>query len=514
MKDKSIRTLTIILVILLVLLAAVIGIGLFLRAYVVVGFRAYPRNAVALDLRGTGISVKHYEALREKLPNCKITWEVPFQGTYYPEDTTELTLTEISDEEIRTLKYLANLETVHAEDCEDYAQLAKLQETCPECEVLYTVSIGGKAYAQDTTRMTVTSLTDEEVALMDYLPKLRRVNAKKCSDFAQLAALKENHPDCVVDTFAGDVLGEDTTKLTITDGDTALVAELIAYLPKLKKLCLVDPVGEAEVLLQLVEDNPKLDVSWEMDVLGVTVTSEDTEVDLSGIAMETVDAVEDAMAFFPDVETVIMSDCGIDNETMAEFREDKREEYKVVWSVMCGKIKVRTDETTFMPVRENVYYFHDEDVYNLRYCEDMLCVDLGHMTFTDLEWATYMPHLKYLVLAHTTVLDISALSSCKELVFLELDWTGIKDYSPLVECTALEDLNLGLTYGDPEPIAQMTWLKNLWWKGRGGSVATMLQEALPDTNLMFNPSYTVGGGWRKLQNYYDMRDLLGMEYME
>ena len=180
----------------------------------------------------------------------------------------------------------------------------------------------------------------------------------------------------------------------------------------------------------------------------------------------------------------------------------------------CGEITVRTDETTFMPVREAVYYFFDEDTYNLRYCEEMVCIDLGHMAIRNIDFVEFMPHLKYLILAHTTVTDITPISNCKELVFLEMDWTGIKDYEPLLGCTALEDLNLGLTYGDPEIIGQMTWLKNLWWKGRGYNAQVLLQEKLPNTTLVFNSKLTVGGGWRKLQNYYDMRDPLEMPYME
>ena len=205
--------------------------------------------------------------------------------------------------------------------------------------------------------------------------------------------------------------------------------------------------------------------------------------------------------------------------TMAAFRETMRPNYKVVWTVVCGtgkfgSFEVRTDETTFMPLKHNMYYFLDEDAVNLRYCEDMVCIDIGHMAIKDISFVEHMPHLKYLILAHTTVLDITPLSSCKELVFLELDWTAIKDYTPLLGCTALEDLNLGLTYGDPTPISQMTWLKNLWWKGAGYKTRVLLEENLPDTYLMLNPPYTVGWGWRKLQNYYDMRDLLEMPYME
>ena len=166
-----------------------------------------------------------------------------------------------------------------------------------------------------------------------------------------------------------------------------------------------------------------------------------------------------------------------------------------------------------MPVREHVYYFLDEDAYNLRYCEDMLCVDVGHMGLTNIDFVKGMPHLQILILAHNGQLqDISPISSCKELIFLELDWSAVKDFTPLVGCTSLEDLNIGLTYPSVEPLMQMTWLKNLWMVDRGG--AYQLSQALPDTKIVASADVTVGAGWRNLPNYYKMRDMLGMEYMK
>jgi hypothetical protein len=144
----------------------------------------------------------------------------------------------------------------------------------------------------------------------------------------------------------------------------------------------------------------------------------------------------------------------------------------------------------------------------------MICIDLGHMVIYDISFVESMPNLQYLVLAHTTVTDIGPLATCKNLKFLELDHTGITDYAPLLGCTGLEDLNLGKTYGDEDIIAQMTWLKNLWWNGRGYSLKVKMSEVLPDTHKEFNGKLTVSNGWRKLPNYYAMRDILGMEYMD
>ena len=67
---------------------------------------------------------------------------------------------------------------------------------------------------------------------------------------------------------------------------------------------------------------------------------------------------------------------------------------------------------------------------------------------------------------------------------------------------------------DFRPLAEMTWLKNLWINGNGVSQADRkyLTEALPDTRIEFDAGWITGNGWRELQNYFDMRDLLGMPY--
>ena len=99
-------------------------------------------------------------------------------------------------------------------------------------------------------------------------------------------------------------------------------------------------------------------------------------------------------------------------------------------------------------------------------------------------------------------------------MFLELDNSCIRDISPLVDCTALEDLNLGNTFCSVEPILGMTWLKNVYMihRGSGGLVG----QALKDTRVVTSTdpdAATVGYGWRRLPNYYAMRDCLHAPYM-
>ena len=58
----------------------------------------------------------------------------------------------------------------------------------------------------------------------------------------------------------------------------------------------------------------------------------------------------------------------------------------------------------------------------------------------------------------------------------------------------------------------MTWLKRLWWNG-WWIASVQLPPLLTDTELEFSEASSTGGTWRQGQHYYDMRDLIGMEYM-
>ena len=555
-------------VLLIVLAAALLAVGIavwFLLTHVRVAGTFYSRNADVLDLRFADVTTADYDKLRKKAPNSEILWRIPFQGKTYDQDTDVLYVTSLTDEDVATLDYFTRLKTVEAQECTDYPQLAALTARRPEVTVEYAVTIDGREYPQDTAVVSISGITEEEINLLTYLPELTAVTAVGCRTPEQMTRLRDfcqekglsfalrfgtkTYPDTVEEL---DVTG-------VTDGEL----ELLQLLPELKTLHLKNPEADPETIVQLRSIYPKADISWEVEIAGVSFPDDTKEVDLSAVlessAAQTTTAtaagtqtaagaqtatktqtktgtatgtqstketqstapavtlnledLEKKMSYLSDVERVFLGKCGLDNEELAALRERVRDSYKLVWTVQLGKkLTARTDDTTFMPVREHVYYFLDEDAYNLRYCEDMLCVDVGHMGLTNIDFVKGMPHLQILILAHNGQLqDISPISSCKELIFLELDWSAVKDFTPLVGCTSLEDLNIGLTYPSVEPLMQMTWLKNLWMVDRGG--AYQLSQALPDTKIVASADVTVGAGWRNLPNYYKMRDMLGMEYM-
>ena len=421
----------------------------------------YEKELTFLDLRGTGVSMDHYEQVRSQLPGCEIRYDLPFQGAFYPDDTEELTVSTLTEDEVSVLDYLPRLTAVHAEGCRDYAQLQALQQRRPELKISYTVDLFGTEYPEDTRELSFGS------------------------EKLDLKTLQEN----------------------------------LCWLPEMESVFFDQPSAPAEELVALQEAFPQISIRWEKDAFGTAYSSDITEIDLTGMRIDTPDAVVEELKYFPALEKVILSECGpsekewIDNETMAAFREKMRDQYKVVWTVKINNMRVRTDETYFMPNKYG-YEVSNYQVQNLRYCEDMLCIDLGHHAITDLSFLEGTPHLKYFICIDSPLIFIEPISNCKELIYCELFWTVVSDYSPLLECTALEDLNVTRTRGDPMFFKNMPWLKNLWITGHWmkPEKKAELSAALPNTFIKFSDNMMAGNGWRDLPNYFAMRDLLGMPY--
>lgn len=479
----------------------------------------YPRKAQVLDLRDRELTVDAYEDLKQKMPDCYILWNIPFQGGRLESNAESVTVTNLTASDVDLLDYAENLRDVDGTGCTDYEQLLALQARHPGATVRYNMTISGVTCDQSTRELTLEGLSQEDAVLLTYLPALTKLEISGCEDYALLQQLQEDYPQWnlhyTVSLRGGQLsLSWDAETLELSELTYEQISEIMAAFPKLQTLNLTNPKTRAEELLALREQYPEVNIHWQVEIYGQTVTDEATELDISGTQVENCEEVEEAVACLPNLEKLIMSDCGIDNETMAAFRERQRENYKVVWTVYLGKkCKVRTDETYFMPIKQGEYYFLDSYAVDLKYCEDMVCMDLGHHKLHNIDFVAYMPHLKYLIIAHSEVQHVDPIVNCQELVYLEVDWSTIRDYSPIAELKNLEDLNINETFCDITPILSMTWLKNLWAPGRGYKDQQRLIEALPNTHLEFAKQTAPGQGWRNLQNYYDMRDYLGMPYM-
>ena len=473
-----------------------------------------------LDARETGMTVEQYEWLRAQLPRCRILWDVPVQGRYYPWQTTEIAVEQLTDADIHALGYLTELASIDTGSWQDHDRIRLLQETDPGCSIHYRVELGGELRDWDAASLEVADGDAEELLRkLPLFPQLESVVLTgNVPQLDSLAALQQRFPEVLFQwklPLMGRNLETDMAYLDLSGAELADTKELETLLPLLPKLKTVRLEGsglnEAQCIA-LATQFPRIQFIFDVTIGEHSLRTDATQIDISDTLLESTEQIEALLPCFHDLEKVIMCRCGIPSEEMDALNK-RHGDIRFVWSVELAGMEFRTDAVHFTPNRWGLKCT-DENIYDLRYCTDMVCVDVGHaFRLTNCDWVAFMPELKYLILAETGISDLTPLTDHRNLIYLELFLSKVKDYSPLTTCKALEDLNLCYTQGDYKPIAQLTWLKRLWWSG-SWKARTKLPDLMPDSVYMeFLSTSSTGRGWREGQNYYDMRDFIGMEYM-
>lgn len=450
---------------------------------------------------------------------------IKINGTTLRRDITAL---DLHGQALPALEDLAQLQALESLDLRDTGltpeQFDTLHSRLPQCAIRWSVPFQDGYLTTDTTQITVTTLTGEDIALLRYLPRLTDVDAMRCRDTGSLAKLIKQYPALRVRLripVGSELCDEDTQVLTVENADPFQLDAALVCLRKLKKVTFTGTTPDDLQIVQWKKAYPDITFVWSFDVFGITATSLDTELYLNDIPIESVAAVEPYLSYFYDLQKLELCNCGLPNEELDALWK-RHPDTRVIWNVMVGKCNLRTDVTTFMPFKFGYWKggsITDADAVQLKYCVDMVCMDLGHMKkLTNYDFLAYMPKLQYLLIADTSGTDFSVLSELKELKYLEVFLTTFDQAEVLTGLSQLEDLNLGNTkITNVEPLKKMTWLKNLWLPGcrlltDGQKLA--LVDALPNTRVNYYGAGSTGYGWRNLPNYREMRDLLDMPYSE
>lgn len=412
-----------------------------------------------LDVRDHELTAAEYEQLCLALPDCSILWKVPFQGEYLEESLQELTVSQLSESDLEMLRFFPQLREIDATGCYDYALLETLKAQRPDLQICYTVQLGGVDYPQIVT------------------------------------------------------------ELTLVDPDVSELAAALPYLPELKNVYLTGTLPENDVIYGLQTLRQDVVFHWDFTLFGVITSSTATELILNDIPMESTEQIENALKYFYNLERVEMCNCGIPSEQMDALWK-RHPETRFVWSIKIRDGVVRTDINALIPYKLGYDIDHplyDEDCLELKYCVDLVCLDMGHMKITDVSFLYNMPKMQYLVLVDMPCADFSALATLKDLIYLELFNVPFTQTEVLSGLTKLQDLNIGFT---PKPkldvLKQMTWLKRLWMPATklNDEEFTDLVEHLPDTKVVMYVRRPTDANWRDNDNYRAMRDLLGMHYMK
>ena len=516
MSKKVVTVLAVIALVLALVVAGALGFLWYRNTHVFVEGKAYSNRVDSLDLRQESISIEHYDQLKALLPDCEILWNVPFQNGTVSSDCGELTIDTISDGDIELMAaYFPNLKKVDASRCGDYAMLEKLQARLPELDVIYTVSLGGKSFAPDSTELSLAPEDfdlDTLTANLPYLPQVNTLEFLRTDlTLEQVEQLRTNCPGI---TFAftvellGQEYGEDTTELDLSAMTSEQVAEALKklpMLPALEKIILTDAEGNSQLpkedVKTLQEAVPGVVIDYSFDFFGTRLSTAEEEVHIKNVKIgdEGESEVRAALDLLPNCKRFVLENCQISNEVMAKLRDDYRDRTKVVWRVSFGKGSSLTDAQ----ILRAVYDLVDTNCANLTYLEDVRFMDIGHNEFLkESSFISGMKSLEYVIISGSMISDLKPFANCKNLKVLEAAFCEyIYSAEGLESCENLERLNISYTHiTDLSPLDNLN-LVNLCAMYEGKSrVPVEEQERFkalkPDCKMTFVGSQPYGSAWR------------------
>ena len=167
---------------------------------------------------------------------------------------------------------------------------------------------------------------------------------------------------------------------------------------------------------------------------------------------------------------------------------------------------IRTDQTAFSTLHGSCDLHQSSYFELLKYCPDLLALDIGHNDLSDISFLRYLPKLRVLILAcNERVRNLSVLSELHDLEYLELFSCNIVDITPLKDLEHLMDLNISYNNITKYSVLnEMTQLKRLWIPQSGvpctGPSFKKLQADLPNT-LIMNQGHPTNYGWREGNHY-------------
>ncbi len=249
------------------------------------------------------------------------------------------------------------------------------------------------------------------------------------------------------------------------------------------------------------------------ELYGVEVAADAEELSLEGIELSDTIELEILLPMLPKLSRVTMCGCKLSDDDMASLA-DAYPDIKFVWEISLGYWgKLRTDATAFSTrssksADELRYRLESDDIVMLRYCTELVALDLGHQHIEDISPLKSLTKLQVLILADNWISDLTPLAGMQELSYLELFINRIEDVSPLAELKNLEDLNLcSNRIEDISPLSELKNLKRLWYSNNKYSLEShnALAEAIPSCRCNRTVWDATADGWRETDRYFWMR---------
>ena len=241
-------------------------------------------------------------------------------------------------------------------------------------------------------------------------------------------------------------------------------------------------------------------------------------VDISHNDVKDVD-IDAVIERLPNLERLVMIDCGLDNDGYASL-QDRHPDIKIVWEIVLDYWTIRTDVVAFSTFKTTAeeFYMNNDDAYYLKYCNELVALDLGHNYVSDLSFLEYMPELKVLILVDNVkekdgetlrhLTDLSEVGYCTKLRYLEIFANNVSDFSFMENLTELEDLNISynsvssIQYMQNMPNIKKLWMEHTYIPYSGYQT---LARLYPNARIVVSGEGSVDQGWRSGARYVAVR---------
>lgn len=245
---------------------------------------------------------------------------------------------------------------------------------------------------------------------------------------------------------------------------------------------------------------------------GRTVSSHSTFLDFNKCKISDYDAFSNELSQFTFLKRVELCGSNLNNAQMEKL-QNLYPNIKFVWTLVLHNCwTVRTDQVAFSTNKgeKSRVDLTSEDAAQLKYCTDMVALDIGHNEVHDVSFLEYMPKLRILIVVDNHLADISPVAKCKDLVYLETFVNRITDMSPLTNLVNLIDINISYNrFADITPILHKPRVERLFVShcGLSSKQIAELEAEYPNAQVEYQVKESIQAGWRTNPRFKAMRTM-------
>lgn len=312
----------------------------------------YRRDSAQLDLRGKSISEKKYLRLRERMPGCEILWDAPIGGETLNCESETIALTTFSEEDVARLGYFPVLTALDLTAADvSPALFDTVHAAYPALSVRWSIPIGEGRYPSDAESITLTDFDVSELPLFDYFTALRAADARGCTCYDAILALREKSPALELEwqvPLGGTEYLDTATEIAVDDASLTpeALAAALRYLPEVETVLFPEcPWSETEKDA-LRAEFPGIAFVWPVELFGETYPSSTAELSFAGHALSETELSElsEKLVSLPELTRVDLTDTGVTLEQMTPLCE-KYPAVNFVFSFELFGIPIHTEDT-------------------------------------------------------------------------------------------------------------------------------------------------------------------------